>query len=811
MSRDPSPSSKVSTYSRLSAARSREPSPASRSYTSVSQASEPLGSKDKSYASGSYLNNLSNSLEKTYISSLSNSRDPSPARRPSSIVSSFPRSRDPSPVERYRPKSAYQVTSERGSSRDPSPSITLNKSKIRESSPLSYASKYGSSSTSNTYSNGITRAVSSSTKAPDISISYMTANDTKARSSRASFINRHSPQKDKLDLPSMIPLRTESPKIKPDEPTKKQPESDSDSDESSSSSEETDSSEENVRVPETKIMIQVTTITRGTSPNPCSVAQSRTRRVEVAKTIEKVRQRPLQGPPMFDKSTQSDRMDDSTRNIRYAGTSRSTYSPYSRSPTNYTSRALSTLSTSHCSREPSENASVAESEKSETSDKTTQRSDKFNFPLPKSEEESSVKSESRKSAQASSSSTSKSSLDNQKLRLSISKSKTPDSQKLPPHSSPKSDSPKSASSKLSNKDFRKSALNMGPTDRVRRSKSSSSEVSSPTVEKTRLQFQQMLNGDSKIPISIERSSSVESESSTESDNENSQIKCEIKNPTKEQIICYKIEEAKSFLLKTLGNPTALSSLKSPSPSPSPMRELNGDCENMGKSCSTNYPTQTLSSNLDFSNLQKTESGEKAWWMNEGNETREKTSSEKVNQDETSQVTNGSDMASKTSNGPDDAQRGKWPWLENNRLSLNEKLQQIQRVQSGEKAWWCTSPENKTTSDNDTLTQHLDNTRSLWEQETQADVSELQRDEEFRGSEINHHLADLNQLYNNFGVSQLGDRASPEGLESIAIRLPLAKSPLGGNFPNEASHDFNARPRLFISRHTNIDDLLGKCL
>ena len=763
LSRDPSPSSKVSAYSRLSSTRSREPSPASNSFTGDT--------------SRIYLNNHSTSLERTYSSTLSNrerSRDPSPITR--SIVSNYPRSRDPSPVDnKYRPISSYQLSSERGTSRDPSPALSLK--------------KFGSTSSgfSSTNNYGKKTLDVAQTKTLDISISYMTANESKARASRASFINRHSPQKDKLELPSMIPLRTESPKVQVStDSNHKQPDTETDSEESSSSSEETDdSSEETAKAPETKIMIQVTTITRSTSPNPVSVTQMRTRRSELAKTIEKVRQRPLQGPPMFDKSTQSDRMDDSTRNSRYGITSRAAYSPYSQSSINYSPRPTSSLSTSRLSRERSESVSVAEGGRSDSSDKVSEKSDKCNFALSKSEETSSAKSESSRSGLTNSSPSSKANAENPRLKVSSSKSKTPESTKLlPPQSPTKSESPKSSSSKVSNKDFRKSALNMGPTDRVRRSKSSSSDNSSPTVEKTRLQFQQLLNGDAKNnKKSLERSSSAESESSTESVDVDSQVEQKTKNPTKEEIICHKVEEAKTFLLKTLGNSAAYNSLKSSSQS----SEANGgNCAN-SESCSTSYPTQTPSTNLDFSKLQKSETGEKAWWMDKSSDSQKNSNEKMSNIEETSQIiTDFSDMTLKTSNKVD-AQRSKWPWLEE-KLSLNDKLQKIERVKSGEKAWWCKSPENKTTSDNNALAQNSENTRNMWEQETQADVSEIQQDD----------------------VSQIGDRASPDGLESKATISSFNKS-MGSVYQKEALQDFNARPKMFISRHTNIDDLLGKSL
>lgn len=797
-SREPSPvtvsksSSGISAYERISAARSRDPSPVSKTYTD--------SYRDKS------------------------SRDSSPVinRRPSitSITSNYSRSREPSPVSnganKYPPLSSYRLPGQNGreTSRDPSPSSTLNKSlsklndtssltpyrrPSREPSPYGAASTLSySSSTDSKTGMRTPRANLSQTKVPDVSISYMSRNETTTRPSRISYINRHSPQKDKLESPSMIPLRTESPKIIPpvaQQQTVGNDAEDSDSSSSASSSEETDdSSEESIKPPEPKIMIQVTTITRGTSPNPPSVSP-RVRRIEFAKTIEKVRQRPLQGPPMTDKATQSDRMDDSTRNSRFGITSRSAYSPYSPSPNkSYSSRTTTGLTSSRYSREATEVPS-AESETSESSNpsRTSNKSDKFNFTLEKSEEETSVKAESRSSSMAHSPTPSKFPDLRERVRLSSSKSKTPDPAKLlPPQSPTKSESPKIASPKVSNKDFRKSALNMGPTDRVSRSKSSSSDNASPTVEKTRLQFQQLLNGEAEKKPAVERSPSCDSESSTESIDVESQIEMKAAIPTKEEIISHKVEEAKTFLLKTLGNAAAVNSMKSPSPT----TETISECTN-SQTFSTNYPTQTISTNLglDFSSLQKAQSGEKPWWMSDDNETQNDNQDNEntAKEEDAAKLLNGfSDMTLKTPQ-ENNVSSQKWPWLNTNGSNLGEDFQKIERVESGERAWWCKTPENKTITDCQAFAQNAENTRNnLWEQETQADISELQQDEScFDAS-----------------ASQLGDRASPEGLESI---VTSCKDANGNNFKKDALQDFNARPRLFISRHTNIDDLLGKSL
>jgi FH1/FH2 domain-containing protein 3 len=824
-SRDPSP---TTAYARISAARSRDPSPVSKTYTD-STATKPLTrtysnslevgkEKTNDTAKKTYgvpLTSVRDKLERTYSSSLATnrekSRDPSPSvsRRPSitSITSNYSRSRDPSPESSYL-LSSYRITNGREKSRDPSPTISLNKTKLRESSPLSITpyrrpsrepspseslSKYSTPSSYTSPATALNRLSASNltqqSKTPDISISYMSAseaNSRPSRPSRVSYINRHSPQKEN-SLQTSLPAKSESPIPPPREPPKVESESD---ETTSSSSEETDdSSEEEIVKPEPKIMIQVTTITRGTSPNPPGSSSSlRVRRIEYAKTIEKVRQRPLQAPPMIDKSTQSDRMDDSTRTSRYGITSRTPYSPYSPSPTSYSSRY-----TPRYNRETTE---TVETDKSD-SDRMSQKSDKFNFSLPKSKETSPVKSDtSRSSSIATSPSPSRISVAKDRARLSS--SKTPESVR-PPQSPTKSESPKIAAVKGSNKDFRKSALNMGPTDRVRRSKSSSSDNSSPTVEKTVEQFQNLLNGgDEKRnqPQQVERSISVESDSSTESIEMQSQIEQKKSEPTKEEIISHKVEEAKSYLLKTLGNPAALNSLKSPV-------TVESESE-YPESISTNFTTQTNKLDLDFSGLQKAVSGEKPWWMDDSDKEKSKTPENDVTvtetlPDDSTKLLNGfSDLTINSTQGQNET--NKYSWMNGPELSLSERFQKLERVQSGEKAWWCESPENKVTSDNQAVAQNVENAH-MWEQETQADISEIQQDDEIREIDRNYRQS--------VSATPLGDRASPEGLEANFVDRKSPYDNLQGTYGGEKLQDFNARPRLFISRHTNIDDLLGK--
>lgn len=922
-SREPSPASKTtSVYSRLSAARSRDPSPVSKSYTDSSHdtslnrsyssnISTPSKIAEPSKIARSYSSNTGTTRDKsdrTYTSNLTTSReksrDPSPVssipRRSSisSITSSYPRSRDPSPVD-SKYLTPYRITNGRERSRDPSPvdtkMLTLNKTKLRELSPITSfspyrrpsrepspvesLSKYGSTSSgfsapaySKVYQKTTTNASSaSSLKSPpttDISISYMTASEANSRPTRISYINRRSPKKEIVEPTpvSLIPIRQEqqSPKISIPAPAviavadeKQESESDdseetetddSITDDSTSSSEE----EEEVKKPEPNIMIQVTTITRATSPTPTGSSCSRPRRMEIAKTVEKVRERPMQGPLMLDKTTQSDRMDDSTRYSRFGSTSLSPYlymdSKYSPSPTSYSSR-YSAGATSRYSRELSEPVSNAEnvSDKSESSDRTSQKSDKLNFSLPKSKESSPVKSEQSKNLSLKSPSPLRALVNKEKLRSTSSKSKTPESSMSSP---PKSESPARStpsSPKVTNKDFRKSALNMGPTDRVRRSKSTSSDNSSPTVEKTRMQFQQIANGENPKERSNERESSTESEVSTASIEMESQIE-QTKNtiPSKEELISAKVEEAKSFLLKTLGRPPS-NYMKSPSPLPeSSKSECQSEIEKTTSevTCSTNYPTQTCSEtklDLNFSNLQKSISGEKAWWMEDNDDATENDTIQDASviendatlstdntlntivNDSTMLVNGLADLTISPSNQlvPEpEIDNQKWSWMKDG-PSLNEKFLKLERAQSGERPWWCQSesPENKMTSDNKATAHNAVSPAptNMWEQETQADISELQRDDEIREIENSLQNAGLNSFPLEFDSipAPLGDRASPEGVESMAHHNRKSSfdsiSAVNSIQNYQKNQDFNARPKLFISRHTNIDDLLGKLL
>lgn len=87
----------------------------------------------------------------------------------------------------------------------------------------------------------------------------------------------------------------------------------------------------------------VTIVTRHTSPTPPgSSAYVRSRRADMAKTVEKIMTRAKKRPLMVDKEIQSDRLDDPTRTSRFGSTARTSmtnWSYYSPSSSNYTGYA----------------------------------------------------------------------------------------------------------------------------------------------------------------------------------------------------------------------------------------------------------------------------------------------------------------------------------------------------------------------------------------------------------------------------------------------------------------------------------------
>lgn len=366
--------------------------------------------------------------------------DPTPSRlgRPAIIVSRT-QSRNPSPLSSVS----------RSRSRDPSPAEPPKDRFVSSSGytlPSSYNKLY---SKSPSYGNKLSlRGSSARGISPSPALSYMTASDTSVR------IMKRQTEKEERSLKSSAE-RSPAKELR---------------------SKETDATEVDLLVPNKPIeMVEVTVVTRGTSPTLCPTTNySRSRRIDVAKTIEKTIMRPRKKAQCEDKEVQSDRLDDTSKYCRFnSARAPAPWSPYLESKLGYGRYSSSSVSPSKTpSRESPENGEKSSSKSRESS--VTSKSSSAS---------------SRISASKTASSPTKSSKSKSKSPpIALTKQKSPSTKCLPPPA-PKSESPSkttasstpngsSCSTKWANKDFRKSALNVGPTDRPRKMRHSSVETDS---------------------------------------------------------------------------------------------------------------------------------------------------------------------------------------------------------------------------------------------------------------------------------------------------------------------------------------------
>ncbi|XP_016934155.2 uncharacterized protein Fhos isoform X4 [Drosophila suzukii] len=404
-----------------------------------------------------------------------------------SSLGKYGRSRDPSPV-------ALEHTN-RNKSRDPSPVIDSTRSKLGSTyrGGNTTTSSSSSSATRNAYNSryGAASRISGNGSA----LSYLTTSDFHARTaSRAKASREREKEKEKEKEEEEKPKEVSNSKDKsPEKAVEKQPANDDEANES---------------------FITISVVTRATSPTlPGSTTVQRTRRIDPAKTIEKTIQRSTKRRETTDQEIQSDRLDDSTRYLRYsAGSSiSSTYSPhrdrisslrYSASPLNSSgSGKSSSMGEGKQIQAIPEVVSPARTNGSVSSAKSSEAlspprsngsvgSGKSNEALSPARSNGSPNSSS-KSPEAvspprtngSSSKSTKSKLSPPKaIRLNSRQSSVENLVNKPPAPPSKADSPtKTCSSssgssavKWPNKDFRKSSLNVGPTDRPRKSRTPSS-------------------------------------------------------------------------------------------------------------------------------------------------------------------------------------------------------------------------------------------------------------------------------------------------------------------------------------------------
>ncbi|XP_059614481.1 FH1/FH2 domain-containing protein 3 isoform X3 [Phlebotomus argentipes] len=605
------------------------------------------------------------------------SRDPSPVSP--SISISRVRSRDPSPVDRPAPTLLRR-------SRDPSP-IEQLKDRFGATSS-GYSRLYNKGSSPSTYSK-----YSPTSTGP--ALSYMTHSEA-----RACTVIR----KPKEKTP---PTKIES-ELKP----------------------------EKIEKEEEVVMVQVTMITRATSPNPQSSGGNylKTRR-EVAKTTEKTIERPLKRPLMLDKEIQSDRLDDPTRNVRVSATKVTSSVPWtSYLDTKYSpsSGSSSRYSTSNSVSPSKSSASTSTKEKSEESDKKVKKSSSSKSPSSEKSKTSSAKS---------------------------SKSKSPESSKsLPPPVPGKAESPTKAAQsclKWANKDFRKSALNMGPSDQPRKSRSSSSPVDSGD----RLERSPSCSSSSSLSNDPGETRNVR-ESSKGSLLGTSADELSLDRPTSRSesadVVSSKNEEAKSFLIRALG-PVSLLNGKA---------QLSPEKPNWSVDGTPEPEVASVGDAMKFK-LRHIDSGERAWWLtSEGESGQEKRDDSPKVQYKIRHIESGEKAWWMLNENSTDADKLRMQHRSSSEAKSDTPKYKIRHIESGERAWWLGPPESPKPKPKKALPKR----------------QESSEDEEV--AKADHPL---------------GDRASPEGLEATRNHSPY------DNVPQKTRKS----PRsLFISRHTNIDELLG---
>lgn len=621
-------------------------------------------------------------------------------------------------------------------------------------------------------------------------------------------------------------------------------------------------------------METVDVITRSTSPNPPSqVSIQRTRRMDVARTVEKQLTRPKYRNEMVDKEVQSDRLDDSTKSSRFAGPSRISATPWS----SFLDLKYSSPSTKTTVNKTESNCENSERSKSNSNQKSNNSG-----------------TESPQNISRSSSGKSLS-----KISISVkSKTKSNENQnkkQLPPQI-PKLES----TTKSLNKDFRKSVLNMNPeTVKIKKTKCNNSTSSGDSETSEATEVSENLpkcksfhnTSSSAIPLneatrtrrSNTRSPSVTSDTSTTA---TSSSEDDVKRKTKSENKLKKLSgrgsaggssademptdhfpkpplsprsngeksqsEAKSFLMRALAPMTNLfknrhqdgseradsssdvSDIKTDTTS---NKLVNSGYEERNKSIkridsgerawwlsdnsnASETAMQKQDKNLQEENnkskikiLHRVESGEKAWWLEpdaeipEGIEVYPVAAEEEIRDDER--------VLYKIRKN--DSTKSMW-WLENsdssnrnydeNTKNSDAKISReaeepeflkgykIRHIDSGERAWWLSSNDNIAESVEKSDKYETNNCKFPYKSRHFHDDEEKpwwmkEDDNEDNDSDVE---------------APLGDRASPEGLEMPKDEEFDRLSPYD-NVPRQKSKRPNQIP-LFISKHTNIDDILG---
>ncbi|XP_018323135.1 FH1/FH2 domain-containing protein 3 isoform X3 [Agrilus planipennis] len=560
-------------------------------------------------------------------------------------------------------------------------------------------------------------------------------------------------------------------------------------------------------------VLQINVISRGTSPtfpNPTQLLNSR--RIDMTRLVEKQILRPISPKiSVADKQTQFEQLEDSCR----INQSRLHYSDHSK-PVYKSQRKKGDTPSTDSSKTPSRSSST----KSMIS----------------------VKSEKAKD--------SKSSDENKSAKSTINDNK----KQLPPCT---------ANSKtqlnLPNKDFRKSVLNMNSDVKStknkigKRTESVSSVESEPNLETnvgSNMKFMKKGSPGSKLPkpfnitdsknINSTRSGGTTSEGSSYSGNEedgaekkgNSQVSNYSSSSDNEKVskppINPKIRnengpDSKSFLMRALAPVTSF--FKQKYHDPSDKSELIGedttlwdiktdvaynskyyDDKTIGsgveeeedssifeneREFSLNSANQNATINLNDKAYQPTteteevrhkithiRSGERPWWLESNSDKEDVSDGGRIYNIKGTEriISEGKDGPSIYPDGP---LNRSFDTTENLMTSEYSQKYKIRHIDSGERAWWLDSQEN------------IPEGITKWE----TKVTDSPTENRISNGSIADEI-----------VIPLGDRASPEGLENPSETNSGRATPYDNVLRRSEK---NQRPQdLFISHHTNIDDILG---
>ncbi|XP_044734210.1 FH1/FH2 domain-containing protein 3 isoform X2 [Chrysoperla carnea] len=522
--------------------------------------------------------------------------------------------------------------------------------------------------------------------------------------------------------------------------------------------------------------ITVTVMTRGTSPTPptqSTITRTTTKRSDIARQIQRDIQRPKIRPEMHDKEVQSDRTDDTARYSRYGGSTRSSSSTTS-SWNSFLDIKYTSPTNSYSKYTSPRNSSISATSSGAAAQ--NKNDDKSSVSLKKEKSDSSIKSTKTKSSSSS-------------IPAAVSKSSNERVSpiKLPPTvpKSPSSSSSVSNKNNLStsqhsleqiNKDFRKSVLNMNQFSKQKsRSKGSvASSSDSEASSKSNLQKKPVSNKikDMKSPS---RSRSTSTDSSASSNIKGSKSKSEILDPdsltepsksesqsrTSQGVSELITDDQPAFKFKIRpaeSGEVAWWLQKTPTDSPN----------NSTNQMTASSPKQTFS-------IRPVESGERAWWL--GSDT-ENDAPKSVN-NSASNITNTNYKSFSSS--------------DNNKL----KVKPIRLIESGERAWWLNSDGDS--KSNKSQVNNNSSDPDFWSQIKPADEDIVISRKQIESSdEEDDSTSDEleNYVINSQGITEpLGDRLSPDGIEATSCE-----------------DEMYSRARLiatqFISKHTNIDDLLN---